>query len=223
MPYKPIHCSVIYHKLLGTELDQMAHAVADGIYGNPGTFASPPVTQLVFEGLLTSYHNAYEDYKNGGKNQKGAYLIAKNNLMGSLDQLADYVDSQAGLTEATIYLAGFTPTKASDTKAVVPNAPAIKSVEQGTSGTLLVEAEAVPGADFYGCIITEFPLDPTKELFFFEGNLLITNLSLRMELNKSRKKKIMNLNPKTEYWFYFYAGNTAGVSTLGAPMSRVCS
>ncbi|MBK7147746.1 MAG: hypothetical protein IPH78_02730 [Bacteroidetes bacterium] len=205
-----------------TDLNQMAHAVADGIYGNPGTFAAPPVTQPVFEGLLTSYHNAYEDYKNGGKNQKGAYLVAKNNLMGSLDQLADYVDALPGLTEATIYLAGFTPTKVSDSKAVVPAPPVIKSVTQGSTGSLVVEADAVPGAEYYGCLVSKTKLDGNSGIIFFEGNLIIENASLRLEVNKGRKKTISNLQPKEEYWFYMYAGNSAGVSALSAPMSRIC-
>lgn len=219
--YKP-HCSLNYHQISSSELDTFAHAVADGIYNNATTFTAPPLTQPAFSALLSAYHSAYEEYKNGGKNQKGAFLIAKNNLMAGLDTTADYVDGLPDLTEAIIILAGYTPTKVSDSKAVVPAAPAVKSIEQGASGTLQVEAEAVSGADYYGCLITEFPLEPNKGVIFFEGNIIVEQLNLRLELNKSRKKKIMNLRPKTEYWFYFYAGNSAGVSPLGPPSSRVC-
>lgn len=142
--------------------------------------------------------------------------------MAGLDTTAEYVDALPDLTEAIIILAGYTPTKVSDSKAVVPDAPVIKNIEQGPTGTLQVEAEAVSGADYYGCLITEFPLDTNKGVIFFEGNIIIEQLNLRMEVSKSRKKKIMNLRSKTEYWFYFYAGNSAGVSPLGPPVSRVC-
>ncbi len=222
MSNKTPHCSLNYHNLSGSELDTFAHAVADGIYNNATTFTSPPLTQPAFSALLSAYHSAYEEYKNGGKNQKGAFLIAKNNLVAALDTTAEYVDGLPDLTEAIIILAGYVPTKVSDTKAVVPAAPVVKSIEQGASGILTVEAETSPGAEYYGCIITEYPLDPNKGLILFEGNMIIEQLQLRLELNKSRKKKIMNLQPKTEYWFYFFAGNSAGVSPLGPPSSRVC-
>ncbi|MBK8659669.1 MAG: fibronectin type III domain-containing protein [Bacteroidetes bacterium] len=61
-----------------------------------------------------------------------------------------------------------------------------------------------------------------KGVIFFEGNMIIENAVLRLEVNKGRKKTISNLQPKEEYWFYFYAGNSAGVSALSAPESRIC-
>jgi len=46
--------------------------------------------------------------------------------------------------------------------------------------------------------------------------------NFRLILTKGRKKIVNNLESKTEYWFYFFAGNAAGVSQLGPGMSMVC-
>ncbi|MBK8657840.1 MAG: hypothetical protein IPN22_02920 [Bacteroidetes bacterium] len=86
----------------------------------------------------------------------------------------------------------------------------------------MVVAGAVPDAVFYGCLVSKTKLDGNSGIVFFEGNMIIENASLRLEVNKGRKKTISNLQPKEEYWFYMYAGNSASVSALSAPRSRIC-
>lgn len=223
MTTKTSHCSLAYHRLIGSELDQMAHAVAEGIYTHSSTFASPPITQTVFNGLLDTYHEDYEAYKNGGKSQKGAYLISKNNLMAALDSLAAYVDALPDLDEATIFLSGFTPTKTGETKAVVPDAPVIDSMDNSSKGMLVVDINVAKGAEYYGCLLLDEPMSE-KGIFFIDGMLGIDGYGgrLRVVMTKGRKKMLTNLESKREYWCYAFAGNSAGVSVLSDGVSKVC-
>lgn len=223
MASKTPHCSVMYHTFYGSELDQMAHAVAEGIYTHSSTFASPPITQTVFNGLLDTYHDDYEAYKNGGKSQKGAYLISKNNLMAALDSLAAYVDALPDLDEATIILSGFTPTKTGETKAVVPDAPVIDSIDNSSKGMLVVDINVAKGAEYYGCIILEEALNG-QGIFFIDGTVALDGFSgrVRIIVTKGRKKMVTNLESKREYWCYAFAGNSAGVSVLSDGVSKVC-
>lgn len=206
----------------GADLETFVHGVATGIYDHATTFTSPPVVKATFETTVEDFHNKYEAYKNGGKGQKGAYIIARDNLMKGLDDTAEYVDALPGLTEGIIVLAGYTPTKTGDTQAVLPDAPGVEKIEFGPKGTLIATAKSVAGGSYYGCVVTDKPIagainmdNGTFTLDGFDGNF-------RLILTKGRKKTVNNLDSKTEYWFYFFAGNTAGVSQLGPDMSLVC-
>ena len=218
------HCSASYHKLVGAELETFGHGVATGIYGNTTTFATPPITAANYTALLETYHDDSEAYKNGGKSQKGAYLTSKTNLMNALDTLADYVDELPGVDSDMITLAGYTPTKTGESQAVVPASPVVDSIEQGAAGVLTATCKTVAGAESYGCVVSAgAPLD-LGALTFTDGRISLSNYTGTVSLivTKGRKKTITNLNPKTEYWFYFFAANSAGVSPLGAGVSKVC-
>ena len=58
------------------------------------------------------------------------------NLMVALDNVAAYVDELPAVDEAMITLAGFTPTKTGDSKAVIPGNPEIGSIAKKGKGVL---------------------------------------------------------------------------------------
>lgn len=216
------HCSVNYHRLGGPELEVFSHGVGEGIYSNNPPFSAPPIAEADFKNLADVYSDKYDKYKNGGKNQKGAYLTARTNLMVALDDTAEYVDGQTGLNADMIILAGYTPTKTGESKAVVPAAPVADKVSRGAKGVIEALCKAVVGADYYGAFILDKPWDGT--LIFFDGQIMLNgyNGTLRHVVTKGRKKIISNLQSKSEYWVYFYAGNVAGVSQLSVGVSEVC-
>ena len=222
MTEKKVHCSRKYHKYATTKLDSFGHGVKTGIYGNKPPFDAPPITEEDFKEYLNVYHDAYEAFKNGGKDQKGAYLTALNNLMEALDKLADYVDGIKDVDEAMITLAGFTPTKIGETKAVIPAAPDGVNADRGGKGVLVFNCNKSDGAEYYGLILLDKPWDNT--LFFVDGQLVLNGFTggLRHITTKGRKKVINSLQSKTEYWAYYYAGNAASVSQLSAAVSIVC-
>ncbi len=204
MPTSKIRCSVSYHKFYGDKMDTFAAGVLSGIYDNAGTFATPPILQAAFEVLVDNYHGAYEAYKNGGKGQKGAYIIARDNLIKGLDDTAEYVDALAGLTEGIIVLAGYTPTKTGDSQAVVPDSPGVEKIESGPKGTLIATCNTVPGAEYYGCLVTDKPI--LNGITMDDGNFSLNgyDAGFRLVLTKGRKKTISQLESKIEYFFYFF-------------------
>ncbi len=219
--YKP-HCSLNYHLFNGAELETFAHGVATGIYDHAATFPSPPIIKVDFETTVEDFHNKYEAYKTGGKSQKGDYLVSRSILMKALDDTAVYVDNLKGVDEDTIVLAGYKPTKVGDSKAVVPDAPGVKSIEPGPKGTLIATCNTVDGASYCGCLVTDKPI--TDGIYMVDGTFSPDGFDgkYRLILTKGRKKTVNMLDSKTEYWFYFFAGNSAGVSQFGAGMSMVC-
>ena len=216
------HCSLNYHEFGPTELETFGHGVGEGIYQHNPPFTAPPYTEIAAKALIDTYHNTYEDYKNGGKSQKGDYMAARAALILALDDTAKYVDGLTGLNDAMIVMAGYTPTKTGESKAVIPDAPVIEAIKRGAKGVLEPACKTVPGADYYGCILLDKPWDNT--LYFVDGQLVLNGFTgaLRHIVTKGRKKTITNLQSKTEYFAYFYAGNSAGVSQLSAVVSEVC-
>ena len=217
------HCKLNYHEFNGADLDTFAHLVADGFYANNPPFTAPPLTEVAFTALADTFHEKYEAYKNGGKAQKGYYTVARTNLITALDDIAHYVDGLAGVDDGMIQLAGYTPTKTGDTKAVVPAAPVIEKIIRVGKGTLNPVCKTSPGADSYGCLILDKPT--TDGLIFIDGMLIVNDDfkgEFRHIVTKGRSKTFTNLKSGTEYWFFFYAINSAGVSGFSAGASEVC-
>ena len=222
MPNKTPHCSVSYHEYSGTKLDTFGHSVLDGIYNNSSTFATPPITKSDYQKVLDSYHDAYENYKNGGKSQKGAYTIARATLTENLDTLGAYVDALPGVDEGIIQLSGFEPTKTADTKAIPPATPGIDKLTKQGNGTITAECFKVDGAEYYGCLVLTQTLDST--ILMVDGMLRFDKTSSLVAhiVTKGRKKTVPALTPVATYWVYFYAANSAGVSGISKGMSILC-
>ena len=231
------HCSLNYHHFKFPEIETFAHGVSTGIYSHKPPFDSPPLSKADFDNLVDAYHKTYEAYKNGGKSQKGDFLIAKTNLFAALDTTANYVDNIANVDADMITLAGYTPTKTGDTKAVTPAVPTGVVITRGVTSELLAECGAVHGATFCGCIMVAGGPLPSGVAMNGAGQLIAVNqkdnsnlnpnanqnaIVVAIDLTKSRKKQFNGLVKGVEYFFYFYAGNTAGISQLSEVQSLMC-
>jgi hypothetical protein len=224
------HCSVDYHEFSGPDLETQGHKVSTGIYSNDPPFTAPPYAKLVFDGMVEDVHNTYEAYHNGGVAQKGAYMTARNILITALDTTGKFVDDLTGVDDAMITLAGFRPTKTGQTKSVVPVAPELDmdAIDTKTKGWLKFTSKPVAGAEFYGCIVLEQPLNDNISFVF--GQVSFSSppgpgpipFNVRMVVTKGRYKELPGLTSGREYWVYLYAGNTAGVSSLSNGVSIVC-
>ena len=80
-----------------------------------------------------------------------------------------------------------------------------------------VTCAKVEDALYYGCIVTDTPL-PLN--IFNGGRINVSGLTglVCLDVNKNRRKSISGFTPGTVYYFYYYAGNAAGVSGLSAPV-----
>ncbi len=155
--------------------------------------------------------------------------------MNGLDSIADYINDLSGLTPEIIEMGGYTPTKTTGSAVNAPATPPGAILSRGVSGQLFAEVSKVAEAENYGCILfAQEPLD-TESVTFDKGQFIINsgadpaamaaaprNIVAIIDVTKGRKKQFINLQPGTEYFFYFYATNSGGASQLSEVRSIIC-
>ena len=225
-----------YHYLRLDTIDVFATEVRDGIYNNALTFPSPPISISSYQTLIDTYLNTRAAYQLGGRGNKGPFQAAKTALMAGMDELSAYVNTIAQGDENIILISGFLPTKSNTTPANPPAVPGAPKVTRGGSGVLLAEVEPVPGAEFYGYVVTVNTPKPEDININAAGQIVgeeeeegapaatatRASIYMIMDFNKSRKKTFSGLPLRTNFYFYFYCGNVRGVSqfSTGTMMVR---
>ncbi len=213
-------CSLSYHKLPDEQLDDFATGVRVGLQNNLALFPTPPVLPTALQTLIDDYEVKRSAYKRGGLDQKPAFEQAKTALMNALDDNAGYVDSIADGNEATIVAAGYVPTSTESKPAQIPSKPEVRLKRGEAAGQILAECKPIKGAQYFGCIVSEgSPLEGnvlTEEVILLPAG---SKSNVGMNVSKDRKKVFSGLQPGTTYYFYFYAGNAAGVSALSDAVS----
>ena len=179
------------------------------------------------EAILEAYKNKRSDYKNGGKDQKGDYLIARNNLFDALEELGIYVDSVALGDEVIIILAGYVPTKTTKSEKPLPGKPE-PEISLAGSGSLAITCPVVPTASGYVAILTNRPfvdisvsdkgtVTTTPDPEGSPDRFFVINASC------SREKIFYGLMPTIRYYVYYFAINTKGAGAISDPVNLVCS
>ena len=212
------------------EMDEPAEKVRLNIYPNVSTFATPPITEPIFQAMLLDYRSKYIASKNGGPTAKGEFMISEATLLDALDEMALYVDTVADGNRAIILLSGFVPTKDSQTPKPAPTVLTDIELVYGATGQIASICERQEGVDFYCCIMTAgAPLPPNFEmslqgqLIFSEGGPSGSSPSSgAIDMNKQRRKLFGNLTLGVEYFFVYIAINANGVSAMSTPVSIVC-
>ncbi len=225
--------------MYGTELKTFADGVVTGYYGNNPPFTVLPLTVAVFQALIDDYEDKRSDYENGGEDQKGPYLIAKDALIDALDLLSPETDKVAEGDAAVIILAGFEPTKERG-ETNIPG-QGVVTVKRGIAGELIASSSIVEGAKHYGCIMVEGA--PLPDWVVINGNGRIVWVSgaqptpgppagptpapgspssFQLDFTVKRVKHFQNLTHDVTYYFYFYAVNSKGVGPLSEAVSMVC-
>jgi hypothetical protein len=206
------------------ERGNLAGGIADTYYKNNPPFIAPVMPKAGFEKLLEDYRRTHADYANGGKAQKGDWLIAKSALINGLDLIADDVDEVAQGNEAAILEGGFKPIKGFRSGKNIPPVPQVEMLDWGGEGEILTQCNMLGAEIYYGCIISETAPLP-EGISLLAGKLFIPaglNFPIQIDENKSRKKTFRNLKPGTRYYVYFFARNSAGVSQLSEPRNIMC-
>ena len=231
---RDLRCKLDYHYLSILNVPVFAGGVRTGVYTNTTEFSAPPITEAQLNTLINNYNTAYEEYKNGGKLKKPFFTEAKKALMSGLDSIANYINGLSGLTPEIIEMGGYTPTKTIDSVVNPPAIPQGAILSRGAIGQLFAEVPKVTGAETYGCIV--FAGQPIMDSLTFANGQFIasqdkdpaamagkgSNVIVVIDVNKGRKKQFVNLQPGTEYFFYFYATNTGGASQLSEGRSIIC-
>ena len=197
-----------------------------GIYTNILVFVTPPMSETAFNDIIKDFRDKRTAYKNGGKSQKGAYLIALELLFTTLADLGVYVDSIANGDENIIILACYVPTKTSTSEKPLPGKP-VASLNQNGVGSLIGECPVVAAGQTYGGILTNRPfvgISVTEE-----GELEITpdpegapDRFAKFTFSMARKKTFDGLISGQRYYLYMWAVNTKGAGAISDVVDQVC-
>jgi len=213
-------CTLDFHNFGTPKLETFMSEISNGIYNNPIVFVTPTIAKSVFEVTQTTFADAAADYKKFGLTKKTPFVAAKESLMYQLDQLAGYVDSIAQGDVSTIALAGFTPSREAYQRVpVLTKIPVFSSRTTDVSGEVKLEIPAIVncGSITYNCVCVEGA--PLTNAQVVNGQIVMAagDPQIHYDLNKSRKKVFQSLTPGSQYYFYVYASNSAGVSPLSDP------
>lgn len=236
-----IRVSVSYRSMSPNDIGDFATKVVTNLNDHVMQFPMLPVPEPTFTAIVNEYIARRGQYKNGGTNQKGAYLQAKTVLIDTLDQTAVYVDSVAQGDEAIILNSGFVPTKGSRTPS--PKPIAAEGVTLTNKGIQILEAQCNPqqAISTYLCILTEgAPLPegihittsgqidlglnkvdtPEERAAIMVAMGQITNAW--MDLTKGRIKMFAGLTTGKRYYVTICAINPTGVGPLSTAVSTIC-
>lgn len=239
MANSKIICRLNFHYLSVALFKLFFAAVKNGIYNNPATFMAPTISVATLEAHIENYNTTYTKFKNR-TGTKADFLLAKTALMNALDTLAVYVNGVAENNPEIIMLAGYTPTKGVNSNVTTPVQPVGVVITRGIPGELETDCTPVATVESYGAImVADNPLPANirmnglgqLEVIDDDINpaLAITGTSAEpgvpvikalMDLNKSRKKKFINLAIGTTYYVYYWAINAGGVSPLSEVVSK---
>ncbi len=217
-------CSRNFHRMKIYERATLAAGVNDLYYKAGSPFTAPVISQTDFETLMADYNHRYADFFNGGRAQKGAWLIAQTALVEALDLIADDVDEVAQGNPDVIIEGGFKPVKTHRSQAQVLLPPKIQSLDRGATGVIKASCYSLGTKVSYGCIISEGA--PLPDNVYMQSGII--KFSAGMPVNvlinetNSRKKTFFGLTPGVTYYVYFFARNAAGVSALSEPQSILC-
>lgn len=229
------------------ELHVPAGVVLINLYPNAATFTTPPLTEVQFSTLITSYTSRYSAYVDGGATARAEFLQTEEELLNTMNSLALYVDTVAQGDRNIIILSGFVPTKETNTPKQKPTELENVELTRGAMGEIMVGCDQQEGVDVYICVITPdspppawFNPDKAGQVVFEDGGNtpypplppgpdpqptpqpMQTGTAGIIDFTKSRKKKFMGLTPGTTYWVVMFGINTAGVGPVSQPVSIVC-
>jgi len=193
--------------------------VRDGIFSNPTKFADVPVTEAEMNLLITTYTNAFAQYKTYKTVKKTEYLVARAKVIELLNLLASYVDEVANGDPAIISLAFFKPSKVSIEKSKA--LPAFNDftavrIMPGGLNVVIYPPKGLTSITYYSLVSQGAPIPPDA----FVDNELTSSADLpffKMNISRGRKRTMLNFEPGSTCYVYVGGINPVGVSPLSEP------
>ena len=139
--------SLGFARLSDSELDNFAHAVADGMTGN-ATYPAPPVTMANLEAAKTDFTAKLAAAQAGGAADTAAKNNSRQTLIGVLRQLASYVQMSCNNDQALLLSSGFQTQSAKGASAPLDQATGLR-IKNGSTGQLVASVTPVKNASMY--------------------------------------------------------------------------
>lgn len=232
-----IRCLRSFRRLKIDAFPIFAQGVKNNIYLHTTVFTTPPLTDVVFQGLIDAYIDKRSAYVNGGTDQEPAWNNARTQLLDAVNSTADYVDTLVNGDENIVILAGFKPTKSNASSVTKPTK--ITGVELNRTeevGKLVADCDAQKGVNAYVCILTKGAPLPAGITVSGKGQItinmpdspeealaLLTGLeSIQIDLTQNRKKIFENLELMKTYYCVYIGINAGGVGGMSDADSIVC-
>jgi len=189
------------------------NAVHDGILGHPAEYPSPPIDMPGLKAGIDAYAAAIAAALDGGKAAITARDKRRIDVTIMFRILGHYVEVASKGDMNTFVLSGFVavPT-ATRTPAQPVAVPSLNSVDQGSTGQLMVLIKAVPKARSYDIRFAPVPL----------SGAAITWTTMQFATVKPAVP-INNLSPGTTYTFQVRALGKLGFSDWSAPVIKMCT
>ena len=169
-------------------LEETTGAVIQHLYGNVA-FPSPPVPTATLQSALTAFTASIAAQAAGGPPTTANKNNKRDALIALLRQLAGYVQQNCNNNMAMLLSSGFDAVSTNRAQSDLP-APAIRAIDNGMSGQILVRVTPVANAKAYE---VRFALiAPGGAPGPWQNGGLFTN---------SRSMPINNLTPGTNYNF----------------------
>ena len=219
--------AVNFRKMTGSTLEDFAEGILGGLFVKILIFLLPPMTKIIFQGLITDFSNARKAYENGGKADLPLYNKTMKALKEGLNLLAPYVDTIALGDIPTIKMAGFKATyDPADAKGgiVVEENLTLKRPEKGT-GTLISECSSYNGGTTFLAFLTERPLtenDITITDSIFLDFPIGSTIKIRQCPTRQNKKIWTGLKMGVLYYCTYIIINSKGISSFSNVATMMC-
>ena len=175
-----------------------------------------------------------KDKQNSTTAQKKAKDVARKNYEKVLRPfIQKWIYRNESMDDAAIEECGLKPRDPNHTAASKPDQAVVK-VKRGAPLELIASCDSVPGAKYYGCLVTEGAPKPDWLTISPDGKAIVSfdhpappvpgpeMTGFIVDLNMQRIKSFTNLKHDVTYYFYYYVVNSAGVSILSEVVSIVC-
>ena len=219
--------SVNFRKMTGITLEDFAEGVLAGIFGKILVFLLPPMTILIFQGLITDYSKARLAYESGGTDDLPLYNKTMKALIEGLNLFAPYVDTIALGDIPTIKMAGF---KATYDPANAKGGPIVEeglTLQRPAKGTgiLISECSVYDGGTTFLGFLTERPLT-ANDITIIDSKFVDfpigSTLKIKQCPTRQNKKIWTGLTAGVVYYCTYIVINSKGISSFSNVAVMMC-
>ena len=204
----PIRPALGVQRMLDDDVEKLAIAVHDGVYGNPN-YVNPSIEEAVFQTAIDKFAVSIVAAKDGGKKAIAEKQKQREIVTRMLRQLGHFVEANCKDDMSIFLSSGYQPVSTTRTKQPVTQ-PHILGVDNGNAGELIVRVKSILNAHSFE--VRYVPL----------GAGGTPGTASTAAFTDPRSMSIKGLTPGTVYTFQVRALGALGHSDWSDFASRMC-